>query len=59
MSYTEFMRKLKRSGAVSRSQDEQAIYLFFKAIKSSNISIKRAFSIVDKDGSGNVSKSEM
>jgi hypothetical protein len=50
------MRKLKRGGAVSRSQDEKAIYLFFKAIKSSNISIKRAFDIVDKDGSGAISK---
>lgn len=53
------MRKLKRGGANSRSEDEKAIYMFFKAIKSSNISIKRAFNIVDKDGSGTISKSEM
>jgi hypothetical protein len=46
------MRKLRRGGAISRSQDEQSIYLFFKAIKSTNITIKRAFDIVDKDGSG-------
>lgn len=53
------MRKLKRGGAVSLSKDEQAVYLFFKAIKSANISIKRAFDIVDKDGSGTVTKAEM
>jgi hypothetical protein len=53
------MRKLKRSGAVARGQDEHAIYLFFKAIKIANISIKKAFQIVDADNSGSISKAEM
>lgn len=53
------MRKLKRGGAIARTADEQAIYLFFRAIKSANISIKKAFEIVDKDGSNCISKSEM
>lgn len=51
------MRKLKRGGAIARTADEQAIYLFFKAIKSSKISIKKAFEIVDKDGSNAITKS--
>lgn len=50
---------MKRGGAVSRSKDEQAIYLFFKSIKNSKISIKNAFQIVDKDGSGYITKSEL
>jgi hypothetical protein len=59
ISYPEFIRKMKRGGAMNRTKDEQAIYLFFKAIKQSNISIKKAFQIIDKDGSNSISKSEM
>lgn len=50
---------MKRGGANSRSKEEQAIYLFFKAIKQANISIKKAFQIVDMDGSNTVTQSEM
>ncbi len=33
--------------------------MFFKAIKLANISIRKAFQIIDKDGSNEISKSEM
>ena len=33
--------------------------MFFKAIKQANISIKKAFQIVDMDGSNSITKSEM
>lgn len=59
VTYTEFIRKLRRGGANTKSKEEQAIYLFFKAIKQANISIKKAFQIVDMDGSNSITKSEM
>ena len=51
LNYSEFMRKLKRGGVISRNAEDQALYMFFKAIKQANISIKKAFQIVDMDGS--------
>ena len=59
LNYTEFMRKLKRGGVVSRSGEEQVIFDFFRAIKRANISIKKAFQIIDMDGSNQISKAEM
>ena len=35
------------------------MYLFFKGVRSANISIRKAFTMVDKDGSGEISQSEM
>ena len=59
LNYSEFMRKLKRGGVISKSAEEQVIYQFFRAIKKANISIKKAFQIIDMDGSNKISKSEM
>lgn len=56
LSYIEFMRKLKRGGVVSRSGEQQVIFDFFRAIKKANISIKKAFQIIDMDGSNQISK---
>lgn len=44
---------------MSRSGEDQVIYQFFKAIKHANISVKKAFQIVDMDGSNKISKTEM
>jgi Ca2+-binding EF-hand superfamily protein len=35
------------------------LYRLFKAIKQANVSVRKAFQIIDKDGSNSVSKSEM
>ena len=59
ITYNEFVRKLRRGGALTKSKEEQALYLFFKAIKKANLSIKKAFQIVDVDGSNEITKSEM
>jgi Ca2+-binding EF-hand superfamily protein len=59
LTYYEFMKKLRRGGAITKSKEEQAIYLFFKAITKANITIKKAFQIIDMDGSNSISKTEM
>jgi Ca2+-binding EF-hand superfamily protein len=52
LTYKEFIKKMRRAGAISRTKDEDAVLRLFKAIRQSNVSIKRAFEIIDKDGSG-------
>jgi len=42
---------MRRAGAISRTKEEDAVMRLFKAIRQSNVSIKRAFEIMDKDGS--------
>ena len=58
ISYREFNRKLKRGGVLSRSKEEDAIFRLWKAIKAANISVKKAFQIIDIDSSNSVSKAE-
>ncbi len=44
---------------MSRNSEEDALYRLFKAIKQANITVRKAFKIIDKDGSNEVSKTEM
>ena len=50
---------MRRSGVLTRNSEEDALYRLFKAIKQANINIRKAFQIIDKDGSNQVSKTEM
>lgn len=50
---------MRRAGAISRTKDEDAVLRLFAAIRRSNVSIKKAFEIIDKDGSGEITKPEM
>ena len=59
ITYQEFLRKLRRSGVFTRNKDEESLYRLFKAIKQANISVRKAFQIIDMDGSNSVSKPEM
>lgn len=43
----------------TRNKEEEGLYRLFKAIKQANINIRKAFQIIDMDGSNSVSKSEM
>jgi hypothetical protein len=42
---------MRRSGVLTRNSEEDALYRLFKAIKQANINIRKAFQIIDKDGS--------
>jgi len=53
------LRKMRRSGVYTKNKEEEALYRLFKAIKQANISIRKAFQIIDMDGSNEVSKTEM
>ena len=44
---------------MTRNSQEDALYRLFKAIKQANITVRKAFQIIDKDGSNEVSKTEM
>ncbi len=50
---------MRRSGVFTRNKEEESLYRLFKAIKQANINIRKAFQIIDMDGSNSVSKSEM
>jgi hypothetical protein len=50
------LRKLRRSGVFTRNKEEEGLYRLFKAIKQANISIKKAFQIIDMDGSNAITK---
>lgn len=56
ITYKEFIKKMRRAGAMSRTKEEDAVLKLFKAIKKSNISIKRAFEIIDEDNSKEITK---
>jgi Ca2+-binding EF-hand superfamily protein len=51
LTYKEFIKKMRRAGAVSRSKDDEAVLKLFRAIQQSKISVRRAFEIIDRDGS--------
>lgn len=51
ITYKEFLRKLRRNGVLTRSKEDEAIFKVFKAIKQAKISIRRAFQMIDMDGS--------
>ena len=36
---------------MTRSKEEESLFRLFKAIKQANISVKKAFQIIDIDGS--------
>lgn len=50
---------MRRSGVFTRNTEEEALYRLFKAIKQANITVRKAFQIIDMDGSNEVSKTEM
>ena len=56
ITYKEFIKKMRRAGALSRTKEEDSVLKLFKAIKKSNVSIKRAFQIIDQDNSGEITK---
>ena len=45
VTYREFIRKMRRSGVLTRNSEEDALYRLFKAIKQANINIRKAFQI--------------
>jgi hypothetical protein len=51
------MRKMRRGGVFARSKEEEAINRLFKAIKHAKLTIRKAFQIIDMDGSNSISKS--
>ena len=50
---------MRRSGVFTRSKEEEALYSLFRAIKKANITVRKAFQIIDMDGSNEISKTEM
>jgi hypothetical protein len=50
---------MRRSGVYTRNSEEESLYRLFKAIKQANITVRKAFQIIDMDGSNEVSKTEM
>lgn len=42
---------MRRSGVFTRSAQEEALYRLFRAIKKANITVRKAFQIIDMDGS--------
>ena len=59
ITYREFLRKMRRSGVFTRSSEEEALFRLFKAIKQANITVRRAFQMIDMDGSNEITKTEM
>ena len=44
---------------MTRNTEEEALYRLFKAIKQANVTVRKAFQMIDMDGSNEVSKTEM
>jgi len=50
---------MRRSGVLTRNKEEEGLFRLFKAIKQANISVRKAFQMIDVDGSNEVTKPEM
>jgi Ca2+-binding EF-hand superfamily protein len=59
VSYREFLRKMRRSGVFTRNNEDEALFRLFKAIKQAGITVRKAFQMIDFDGSNEVSKAEL
>lgn len=55
---SEFKRKLSWAGVRAWTNEEQLIYVINEAIEKANLDLAEAFSLIDKDNKGLITKQE-
>ena len=59
IEYTEFFKKLKRSGITVRKKEEELVYTLYNAITKANLSLRQAFDAFDYNKDGSINMKEM